>query len=140
MRIVCPACQAAYDVPDSLLVPGRAARCARCGEEWVPLAEPMAHEPPPPVREAEETEPPPPFDDPPAPPDLTGITAMDRLAGQAASVHRSSVALRAAWAASVLLLILLIAAALFWHADLARAWPPSARLFDALGLGPAGGH
>ena len=45
MRIVCPICSAAYEVRETLLVPGRQVRCARCSEEWVPLA---ALPPPPP--------------------------------------------------------------------------------------------
>jgi predicted Zn finger-like uncharacterized protein len=42
MRIACPTCQAAYEVPDTLLrppAPGAAARkvkCARCGNAWAP--------------------------------------------------------------------------------------------------------
>ncbi len=36
MRIVCPACSAAYEVPDALLGTGRPVRCARCGREWTP--------------------------------------------------------------------------------------------------------
>ncbi len=38
MRIVCPACSAAYDVPDALLDTPRPVRCARCGHEWLPEA------------------------------------------------------------------------------------------------------
>jgi predicted Zn finger-like uncharacterized protein len=36
MRIVCPACSAAYEVPDALLGTGRPVRCARCEHEWMP--------------------------------------------------------------------------------------------------------
>ncbi len=37
MRIVCPSCQAAYEVPDKLLAGSpRKVRCARCGGDWVP--------------------------------------------------------------------------------------------------------
>lgn len=39
MRIVCPGCEAAYEVPEAMLSPGRAVRCARCGRDWVPLPE-----------------------------------------------------------------------------------------------------
>lgn len=38
MRIVCPACSAAYEVPVRLLGAGRPVRCARCGHEWMPEA------------------------------------------------------------------------------------------------------
>ena len=37
MRIVCPSCDAAYMVPDEKLAPGRPARCACCGQQWVPI-------------------------------------------------------------------------------------------------------
>lgn len=37
MRIVCPFCDAAYEVPRSLLRgDGQMVRCARCDKEWVP--------------------------------------------------------------------------------------------------------
>lgn len=36
MRLECPDCAAAYDVPESLVVPGREVRCVRCGHDWVP--------------------------------------------------------------------------------------------------------
>ncbi len=48
MKIVCPACDAAYDVPASVLAAPRKMRCARCGHDWVPSAEIVHphHEPP----------------------------------------------------------------------------------------------
>jgi predicted Zn finger-like uncharacterized protein len=54
MRIVCPSCQAIYDVPDALLATGQArrpakVRCARCTAEWapeLPRAEPPTDTPP----------------------------------------------------------------------------------------------
>ncbi len=39
MRIVCPTCEATYNVPDAALSPGRPVRCARCGNNWVPQRE-----------------------------------------------------------------------------------------------------
>jgi predicted Zn finger-like uncharacterized protein len=36
MRLECPACAAAYDVPDTLLKPGRPVRCVRCNALWQP--------------------------------------------------------------------------------------------------------
>ncbi len=44
--------------------------------------------------------------------------------------------LRAAWAVSVLLLILAAGAAYVWRSQLIDAWPPSQRLYAALGLAP----
>jgi predicted Zn finger-like uncharacterized protein len=35
MKITCPECSAAYDVPLSLATPGRRMRCANCGHVWV---------------------------------------------------------------------------------------------------------
>ena len=51
---------------------------------------------------------------------------------------QGSVAPLAAWGASVVLLILLAAAAYAWRAPIMEAWPPSQRLYAALGLAPAG--
>ena len=36
MKIVCPSCQAQYEVPEVVLTSRRKMRCARCGAEWVP--------------------------------------------------------------------------------------------------------
>jgi predicted Zn finger-like uncharacterized protein len=52
MRLVCPECTAAYDVPDSMLGgAARRVRCARCSHEWIfdPAAQAAAppSEPPP---------------------------------------------------------------------------------------------
>ncbi len=38
MRIDCPGCAAAYDVPASVLTARRVMRCARCGTEFTPQA------------------------------------------------------------------------------------------------------
>ncbi len=38
MRIVCPNCDTAYDVPASVVSVGRLMRCAKCRSEWMPLA------------------------------------------------------------------------------------------------------
>ncbi len=46
MKIVCPSCQAQYEVPEVVLTSRRKMRCARCAEEWVP-ADLRAPEPPP---------------------------------------------------------------------------------------------
>jgi predicted Zn finger-like uncharacterized protein len=38
MKIVCPACEAAYEVPEVVLTSRRKMRCARCAHDWVPSA------------------------------------------------------------------------------------------------------
>jgi len=45
-------------------------------------------------------------------------------------------ALGLAWAASVLVVLLLLVAGFRWRAEIAAAWPPSARLYSALGVLP----
>lgn len=135
MRIVCPACSVAYDVPDSLVTPGRVVRCARCGQQWTPttLVE-LEPEPPP-----EESAPEPIDEPPPAPVAARPIrgSAMDRLAAHPAW-PRPSARLRVAWIASVALLVLAVLAAFTWRTDIVTAWPPSARLYAAFGLHPQG--
>ncbi len=51
MKIVCPTCNARYDVPEVVLTSRRKMRCARCGGEWVP-GDTDAPEPPPPLADA----------------------------------------------------------------------------------------
>ncbi len=70
--------------------------------------------------------------EPPRPP---RVTAMDRLARHVpARSGAQLMALRLAWAASVLLLLALVVAGILWRSEVARAWPPSQRVYDALGL------
>lgn len=118
MRLDCPNCAASYDVPDTLLPGRRAVRCARCGHQWayaapeplsVPFSVPESEAPAPPPRPA------PLAPRPPVPP-------------------RPNRALRLAWAGSAVLLAAGLIAALALHRPIARAWPPSLRLYAALGL------
>jgi predicted Zn finger-like uncharacterized protein len=175
MRIVCPACSAAYEVPDALLGTGRPVRCARCGHEWLPgaatEAEPAeAHlrevprEPPPggsvverlgghperatelSVSVADSPSPPTPGPAPaPAPPtardeEPVAEPALTASVGEALvaepSARREGTLLRLAWAASLLILILLAWAAYGWRTEIMHAWPASERLYAALGLLP----
>ena len=142
MRITCPTCGAAYDVPAERLAGGRTVRCARCGSGWVPpvddalpepplLAPPQAPEPPPvpevlpgtPVPEPPETVVPNPSD-PESEPPLTA--AAGRL--------RQGLPIFLAWAASLVLLGAFVWAMIAWRTGVMRAWPPSERLYAALGL------
>jgi predicted Zn finger-like uncharacterized protein len=149
MRIACPACEAIYDVPDAMLAGGtRVVRCARCGNEWLPLpteepetdaasgpapsAKPVAappadldqpgrHEPRlnplRPRAEARLERPsPPPEPEPELPPRAAGAGAV------------------AAWVLSLLVLAAVAAAAVTWRAQVMAMWPPSERVFAALGL------
>lgn len=83
MRIVCPSCQAVYEVPDTLLARGPAGagatgehapvrlRCARCATEWTPPE--LAAPPPTPAPE-------PPLSPPLSPPGPTPSAFADALA------------------------------------------------------------
>jgi len=134
MRIECPSCSAAYEVPEERLVPGGKVRCVRCGAEWAPIAAEIRPEPP--VYDT-----PPPFapdtahEEPSRPP---AFTAMDRLARYPATVRGRPTALVAAWAASIGLVILLIVCAFIWREDIMQAWPPSERVYNALGVADHG--
>jgi predicted Zn finger-like uncharacterized protein len=129
MRIVCPNCEAEYEVPDHLLRPGRATKCARCAHRWVPLAAET-----PPIEPAPAPEPDEPAE--PAAPEFllpVGPTAMDRLSVPPPK-PRANWGLRLAWLASVLVLI---AAGVTLYAERAAvmtAWPPSQRLYGLFGL------
>ncbi|PWC28983.1 zinc-ribbon domain-containing protein [Teichococcus aestuarii] len=107
MRLECPACAAAYDVPDALLAPGRAVRCVRCTQSWVPLPARLEAPPPllalPPLR---------PSGPPPAAPGVAGAVF--------------------AWILSLLAVAAGVAALWHWRADIAAAWPPAARLLALL--------
>jgi predicted Zn finger-like uncharacterized protein len=142
MRIVCPECAAAYDVPDDMLVSSRSVRCARCGCQWsaVPATqdeadriEPTNAMPGQPtlidaIRDTSEAPgPPPPApvadpSDPPVPP------RWMRWQRDPAFLAR------AGWAASLVLLLGLAWAAYAWRASIMHAWPPSGRLYIAFGL------
>jgi predicted Zn finger-like uncharacterized protein len=133
MRITCPSCSAAYDVPDSLVTPGRVVRCARCGNEWSPTQAP----PQAPLVE----EPVSPAPEPPPPPVAEPVvevrqSAMDRLSAHPAT-EPSTTGLRIAWALSLVVLIALAVAAYVWRAQIVAAWPPSARAYALFGMQPA---
>jgi predicted Zn finger-like uncharacterized protein len=155
MRIICPSCDATYEVPDAMLAgAARKVRCARCGNEWVPTpvsiaplaleeseADFAAHEPhapphaepplppePPgraeprlhPLRPRHEVargpEPPDDDDDDDEPPRPGGLRVV------------------LAWSLSLLVLAGLAVAAVQWRGQVMAAWPPSERLYVALGL------
>jgi predicted Zn finger-like uncharacterized protein len=145
MRLVCPACSATYDVPDSLVTIGRLVRCARCGGQWTPVegtpiqeAEPAVREnpPPPPARESPATVISQPAPKEPAAAPIVAPpreSAMDRLASHPATT-RSRLPLRLAWAASFLLLVAAAFSAYAWRSEIVEMWPPSARMFAAFGM------
>ena len=140
MRIVCPTCDAIYEVPDRLLAGGKRTRCARCAREWVPepaagptaetpaasAPEPPLVIPPPPVRPIAPPAPPVPRPEvrPAARPELR---VEPRPAG-------SRMPVAVALGVSVIVLAGLLAAGVQWRAQAIQAWPPVERLYVWLGL------
>ena len=127
MRILCPQCQAAYEVPERLIAGGRLLRCVKCRHEWAEEA------PPPPVPAAPAPGPAAPGA-PPLPAAPPPIPAQHRLPQPIdPPARRQGRALTAAWTASALVLIGLLAALLAYQAPITAAWPPMARLYLLLG-------
>lgn len=150
VRIVCPSCAAAYDLPEGALTPGRSVRCARCGTEWAPAAaaEVKPAAPPPPSPVAASAPPPEVAERPPEmrPDPVVAPRAMPMAepafeVGRRPSAWRGSVLPALAWIASLALVAAMIASAVAWRGPIMAAWPPSERLYAALGLahGPATG-
>lgn len=138
MRIVCPSCQATYEVPEALIAGGKAVRCARCGAEWAPLLPPPAAPPPTPTP----TPPPAPEEPLRAEPPLVARPRSIDTADDARPppwndeiefTPRRQGAL-IAWLVSLLVLAALIGAALLFRSAVMGVWPPSMRLYAALGL------
>ena len=118
----------------------RPLRCGQCRAEFpipeppLPAEEPAAfrmHEPPPPSPMAEEPRraPTPLAEEPRPEPMAPPVPPAEAAQGA------SSRGLRAAWAASIALLIGGGLAAIIKRDAVMEAWPPAARLFAALGLG-----
>jgi predicted Zn finger-like uncharacterized protein len=149
MRIVCPACEATYNVPDAKLATGaRKVRCAKCGNEWVPTPEPphepLEFEPAPSIHDE------PPADFPALPPvpetDPYGRheprlkplrTRPERVAEpthEEPPPPRGRRRAVVAWLLTVLVLAAAGAAAVQWRSDVMSAWPPSERVYSAVGL------
>lgn len=163
MRIVCPNCHATYEVPESILAgPPRMVRCARCGAEWAPEAavagpapdpappaapdhEPQAALPAPQSEPAPEppAAPPPPL---PAPggrvePKLSSYRPRgdageddERLPPQDYESPPSRRGALIGWALTVALLAAFAWSAVSFRAHVMAAWPPSERVYGALGL------
>ena len=61
------------------------------------------------------------------------VSAMDRLAAHPVPL-RSRQYLRLAWAASLVIIVLALWGAYAWRGQIMEIWPPSARLYVALGI------
>lgn len=154
MRIACPVCSANYEVPDRMLGPGRKVRCGNCGHQWAPGAAPVRDAVPPP-RPAPAQNPELPvraslrdrlaeLPRAPAQPQPLVLDAEDDITATPLEDDAESRAGRQAggstawlgWVASVAIWALVIWAAYAYRFEVMNAWPPSQRLYAALGLGP----
>ncbi len=145
MRIECPDCNAAYEVPEAQIRPGRSVRCVRCEGQWRPAGElpkPIATLPA--VEDGPDV----------AAPDQAvrdGVVRLRQSAAPAPLVPAGGVAVDHAasprlpgllltawggWAASLVLLGLLLVSAIHWRGTIMQGWPPSIRLYTALGATP----
>lgn len=130
MRVDCPSCAANYDIPDHLLVKGRAARCARCGARFVPLAADPTPVEPEPAADPEER-----GDEDQATAETPAAShpdpaVLDRLSVQS-HAPRPPLALKAAWGASIILLLLCGAGTVVWRDTVVRHWPAGALILGA---------
>jgi predicted Zn finger-like uncharacterized protein len=123
MRIVCPSCQATYDVPDATL--GAAPRKVRCAKCDMADEHDDAHLPPPVAITPRLAEPIP----EPAP-----IAASHRLPTTHKS-SRSAIAPAIAWLVSIAVLVAAAWTVIVWRVPIMQFWAPSQRLYRWLGLG-----
>ena len=159
MRLSCPNCQTEYDVPDAALTGrSRTLRCATCMTQWkvpalamyrdepgvadtqpeaaaasAPAApEPAASEPAAseavmaPVGAADESM----VREVPEPVRVSLLKTSREVAAEPAPDPSSQRGLRI----SVLVVLLIVVAVLAGHRAIGHFWPPSLRLFNALGL------
>jgi predicted Zn finger-like uncharacterized protein len=133
MRLECPACAAAYDVPDTLLKPGQPVRCVRCHALWQsPSADAPSSAPPQPAPLPQPAPPPTPRANPVLPLQPGRPPAVS--APPAGHPRASLTAPLLAWLGSLAILAGAGAALVYHRAAVIEAWPPAARLFLALGL------
>jgi predicted Zn finger-like uncharacterized protein len=129
MRITCPACDAAYDVPEALLTRPRLVRCARCAHDFRP---PLDDDPI--VEAAVESVS---YADAPVP--AAGPVREDALPARPLPARPPVVSnaerakILAAWAASFVAIAAFAWLGIVYRRPVIHAWPPSARLYAALG-------
>ena len=137
MQIDCPSCGAGFEVPERMLRDrARPLRCSQCRTVF-PMPALPAPEPEPAAWRAPEPPPPRAVEEPPPAPVTEELRPEPEPAAETtpeAANEASARRLRAAWAASIALLIGGGLAAIIKRDVVMEAWPPAARLFAALGL------
>jgi len=127
MRIVCPSCDVAYDVPDAVLTARPLMRCARCAHEFKLPAPPGATAPAfaEPPEEAPAAE--------PTPPDAVPPSLTHQRTGPKAADRRLVLS---AWATSLAVIVLAIGLGVSYRRPVMHAWPASIRLYAVFGMEP----
>jgi len=154
MLIECPRCTARYEVADALIGPsGKSVRCAKCGTVWLAGRSPVAAADPPlqwpePPRRPEGAEAPAPVPPPTTPaapreePALEELRAAQAAKGvaedggadMAARPRSLAAAAVIGWVATVAVLGAAGWGAYTYRDAVMQAWPPSERVYLALGL------
>jgi predicted Zn finger-like uncharacterized protein len=138
MRIVCPSCEAEYEVPESIVASGpRKVRCHKCAREWQVMPPPgMTVAPPPPPEPAAAPMP----DTPraPAPPPLAEFAPPlpDPRAAKPIKVKGGapSLGLVFAWLFTLAILGGGVGVAWLKKTEIIAFWPPASRIYKLLDL------
>lgn len=126
MIISCSACSTRYLVDPALIGPdGREVRCAKCGHQWVQMPPDEVPEPPPPLQ--------PEIRSVPEDQEPIGDTPVTSQLPAVAQPPRRRFGSGLSWAL-LLLLIMIFAGGVAARHEIMAAWPPSARLYERLGL------
>ncbi len=153
MRLSCPNCQTEYEVPDGALTGrSRKLRCAQCMTVWQAEAISMYGQEPIPEPAAETSATPLEIPQPEVPADIAmpeapvepaseRLTAqiLDRSAPIGVNREQQDEAEpepspKLGLLVSALIVVVLVAVVLMAHRSIGHIWPPSLRLFNALGL------
>ncbi len=134
MILTCPACATSYFVSDEAIGPnGRRVRCKACGHDWRATLEDVPLELEPQADPAADAEPAPHYDsfaETPAP----ELPRAFRAKAERKRRVRQAAAAGAAWAAAAAVVLGLLAGAVLFREEIARAVPATAGVYKALGL------
>lgn len=126
MILTCPACGKRYLVPSSALgSAGRRVRCAACGETWFQEAPPPETEPQQSFDELVIDPPPEDIEPPPLRPG-SNLPALRR--------RPEKKRLPIGWILLGLFIVAVLAGGVLGRSMIVTAWPPSARLYEMVGL------
>lgn len=138
MEIACPNCNAAYRVPDALLLQRKPLRCAACGHAWVPELPAEASPLPvaPTLAAGVAPSAPPPDPDPPAAPRRAGREDERPDGAEEGPRPRRRLAgwlLPLAWLLSLAAIGGTLILLFLFRKDVAEAWRPFRRVLDLIG-------